>query len=64
MDTLSNGIFFNNDSISDRQLIGTPTFPTSPSDNWWSDSYPVCLGKSKATDTGNEVQLEKWIENY
>src|SRR5674476_1374991 len=30
--------------------IGTPTLPTSPRDNAWSESYPVCVGRSKATE--------------
>src|SRR5665811_2408657 len=30
--------------------IGTPTLPTSPRDNAWSGSYPVCVGRSKATE--------------
>jgi hypothetical protein len=32
------------------QLIGTHAFPTSPSAKELSVSYPVCVGKSKATD--------------
>ena len=30
--------------------IGTPTLPTSPRDSTWSGSYPVCVGRSKATE--------------
>ena len=36
-------------SISSRLSIATPTLPTSPSDNSWSLSYPICVGRSNAT---------------
>src|SRR5215218_2748575 len=31
--------------------IETPTLPTSPRARGWSGSYPVCVGRSKATDS-------------
>ena len=36
-------------SMSSILSMATPTFPTSPSANSWSLSYPICVGKSKAT---------------
>ena len=30
--------------------IGTPTLPTSPLASTWSGSYPVCVGRSNATE--------------
>ena len=38
IDILSRGIPSNKESISSIQLIGTPTFPTSPSDSESSES--------------------------
>ena len=38
IDILSRGIPSNKESISSIQLIGTPTFPTSPSDKKSSES--------------------------
>jgi hypothetical protein len=35
---------------SPRWLTGTPTLPTSPRASSWSGSYPVWVGRSKATD--------------
>ncbi len=31
--------------------IGTPTLPTSPRARTWSGSYPVWVGRSKATES-------------
>ncbi len=39
--TLSKGIPLNNISMSFNESMATPTFPTSPSDNPWSESYPI-----------------------
>jgi hypothetical protein len=36
--------------MSPRWQIGTPTRPTSPRASSWSESYPVCVGRSKATE--------------
>src|SRR3989440_12089733 len=37
--------------MSPRCATGTPTRPTSPRASSWSASYPVCVGRSKATDS-------------
>jgi hypothetical protein len=47
----SSGIPSNSARMSPRWLTGTPTFPTSPRASTWSGSYPVCVGRSKATDS-------------
>ena len=36
--------------MSSTESIATPTRPTSPSDRGWSESYPICVGRSKAHD--------------
>ena len=36
--------------MSPMWLTGTPTFPTSPRASSSSGSYPVCVGRSKATE--------------
>ena len=50
IETLSKGMSLNKILISSIVHIGTPTFPISPADNSWSESYPVCVGRSNATD--------------
>lgn len=45
----SSGIPRNRASMSAMLSIGTPTFPTSPRAIGWSESYPVWVGRSKAT---------------
>ncbi len=37
--------------MSPRWETGTPTRPTSPRASTWSGSYPVWVGRSKATDS-------------
>ena len=51
VDTSSNGMSLNKCSISSSIDIGTPTLPTSPLAIAWSESYPICVGKSKAIDS-------------
>ena len=46
----SSGMSRNSVRISPRCAIGTPTLPTSPAAIGESGSYPVCVGRSKATD--------------
>ncbi len=36
--------------MSPRWATGTPTRPTSPAASSWSGSYPVWVGRSKATE--------------
>ncbi len=50
VDTLSRGIPLNTTSMSSRESMATPTLPTSPSARGWSESYPTCVGRSKATE--------------
>src|SRR3972149_6118787 len=47
--TRSSGMPSNNTSLSRRFVIDTPTFPPSPCAIGWSLSYPICVGRSKAT---------------
>lgn len=46
----SRGMSWNSLRMSPRCAIGTPTRPTSPRARMWSESYPVCVGRSNATD--------------
>jgi hypothetical protein len=36
--------------MSRRESMATPTLPTSPRASWWSESRPICVGRSKATE--------------
>jgi len=47
----SSGMPSNRVRIAPRYGTGTPTFPTSPRASGWSASYPVWVGRSKATDS-------------
>ena len=46
----SSGIPSSSACMSPLWAIDTPTFPTSPRDSSWSGSYPVWVGRSKATE--------------
>ena len=37
--------------MSSIESIATPVLPTSPSARGWSESSPICVGRSKATDS-------------
>ena len=37
--------------MSSMVSIATPTLPTSPLASGWSESYPICVGRSKAIDS-------------
>ena len=50
VETIPSGIRSNRSSMSSRESIATPTFPTSPNDMGASESYPIWVGRSKATD--------------
>src|SRR6267143_1741428 len=58
--TLSRGIPWNRASMSSIVAIGTPTFPTSPRTNGSSGSYPIWVGRSKAT----ERPVVPWERRY
>jgi hypothetical protein len=46
----SRGMSSNSAIMSSTWQTGTPTFPTSPRARGWSESTPVWVGRSKATD--------------
>ena len=46
----SSGIPSNRSRMSPRCPTGTPTRPASPRASTWSESYPVWVGRSNATD--------------
>ena len=37
--------------MSSSESIATPTLPTSPLAIGWSESYPICVGRSNAMDS-------------
>ncbi len=49
VDTWSSGMPSNSVAMSSIESIATPTRPTSPAASGWSESYPICVGRSKAT---------------
>ena len=51
VDTFSSGMPSNSVSMSRSESMATPTLPTSPSASSWSESYPICVGRSKATES-------------
>ena len=50
VETSSSGMPSNNASMSSSESIATPTLPTSPAASGSSESKPICVGRSKATD--------------
>ena len=51
VDTWSSGRPSKSTRMSASESIATPTLPTSPWARWWSESYPICVGRSKATES-------------
>ena len=51
VETSSRGIPWKSTSMSSRESMATPTLPTSPSAMGWSESYPIWVGRSKATES-------------
>ena len=51
VDTRSSGIASSSACMSSTLSIATPTRPTSPSARGESESMPICVGRSKATDS-------------
>ena len=49
--TWSRGMPLNRISMSWSESMATPTLPTSPMAISWSESYPICVGRSKATES-------------
>ena len=49
--TLSSGIPSSRVSMSASESIATPARPTSPAAKAWSESRPIWVGRSKATDS-------------
>src|ERR1017187_9858829 len=49
VETSSSGMSWNRRSMSAREEIATPARATSPDAIGWSLSYPICVGRSKAT---------------
>ena len=50
VETLSRGMSLSRISMSSSESMATPTLPTSPLAMGSSESYPICVGRSKATE--------------
>ena len=50
VDTVSSGMPSNSSRMSSIESMATPTLPTSPRACGASESYPIWVGRSKATD--------------
>jgi hypothetical protein len=50
VDTSPSGIRSRRVAMSWIESIATPTFPTSPRARGWSESRPICVGRSNATE--------------
>ena len=51
VETWSSGIPSKSRSMSSIESIATPVLPTSPSARGWSESRPIWVGRSNATDS-------------
>jgi hypothetical protein len=51
VDTRSSGMSRKRRARSSTVSIATPTRPTSPAAIRWSESYPICVGRSNATES-------------
>jgi hypothetical protein len=49
VDTSPSGMASNSCAMSSIESMATPTRPTSPAASGWSESYPIWVGRSKAT---------------
>ncbi len=51
VDTVSSGMPSSSTRMSSTESMATPTLPTSPCASGASESMPICVGRSKATDS-------------
>jgi hypothetical protein len=51
VDTVLSGMSWNSVRMSSMQSMATPTLPTSPCAIGASESYPIWVGRSKATES-------------
>ena len=50
VETFSSGMLSKRVSMSSMESMATPTLPTSPRASGLSESMPICVGRSKATE--------------
>jgi hypothetical protein len=60
--TRSSGMPSNSVSASASDVTATPHFPTSPSDNGWSGSRPMSVGRSNATESPCEPCSSRYLK--
>ena len=51
VETRASGMPSNSVSMSSSEQMATPTLPTSPRARGWSESSPICVGRSNATES-------------
>jgi hypothetical protein len=61
VETWSRGMPSSSTSMSARELMATPHFPTSPSDSGWSGSRPISVGRSKAMESPWEPCSRRYL---
>src|SRR5439155_20173802 len=54
----SRGMPSNSVSMSSSESMATPTLPTSPRARAWSESRPICVGRSKARSEEHTSELQ------
>ena len=60
--TLSSGRPASSSRMSASESMATPTLPTSPSARAWSESSPICVGRSKAHDRPGLPRRQQELE--
>ena len=64
VDTRSSGISRNRSARSSTVSMATPTRPTSPCAIGWSESYPICVGRSNAVDSPICPAARSWRKRW
>jgi hypothetical protein len=60
VDTSSSGMPSSSSRMSSIESMATPTLPTSPCASTASESMPICVGRSNATDRPIVPALSNW----
>ena len=60
VETLSSGMPSKSSRMSSMESIATPTLPTSPCAMASSESYPIWVGRSKATERPMVPARSSW----
>jgi hypothetical protein len=60
VETFPSGMSRRSTRMSSMVSIATPTRPTSPAAMEWSESYPICVGRSKAVESPVCPAFRRW----